>query len=474
MQPERRKSCFIDQKSDKHTHMKILIMIGQLLLSLSILVTLHELGHYLAARWFKTKVEKFYLFFDFLFPFAHLLNFSLVKKKIGDTEYGIGWFPLGGYVKIAGMIDESNDKAFLEQPPQPWEFRSKPAWQRLIIMLGGVIVNFLLGGLIYAGVLWFWGTEYLPAQNVKYGIYADSLGRQMGLQDGDMILSVGDKPFDKFSEPVVRRAIIIDNVETLTVRREGQNVVLNIPEGFAAELAAHKNKDKELFSLRVPFIADSFVKDSPAEQAGIQSGDLILAFDGTPTPFFQDFHRLAAANPGRNVNITILRGQSDTLQKALTLTQEGKAGIYPKGPGHFFETEKLKYSIAAALPAGFVKGYDFLTVQLKAFGQIFRGKIKASDSLGGFGSIGQMFGSQWLWERFWSMTAALSIILAFMNLLPIPALDGGYVMFLLIEMVSGRKPSDKVMEWAGTIGFVIIIALMLWANGLDILRGCSR
>ncbi len=454
--------------------MNILIMVGQLLLSLSILVTLHEMGHYLTARWFKTKVEKFYLFFDFLFPLAHVMNFALWKKKIGDTEYGIGWFPLGGYVKIAGMIDESNDKSFLEQEPQPWEFRSKPAWQRLIIMLGGVIVNFLLGGLIYAGVLWFWGTEYLPAKNVQFGIYADSLGRQIGLQDGDMIVLVGDKPFDRFSEPAVKRAIIIDNVEQITVKRDGQNIVLRIPAEFSKELAAHKNKDKELFSLRVPFVADRLMKDSPAEKAGIQPGDRIVAFNDTPTPYFQDFQKLAAANPGQQVSISIIRDQKDTLQKSLALTAEGKAGIYPRGPGHFFKTERLEYSIVAALPAGFVKGWDFLTVQLKAFGQMFKGKIKASDSLGGFASIGQMFGSEWLWERFWSMTAALSIILAFMNLLPIPALDGGYVMFLLIEMITGRKPSDRVMEWAGTIGFVLIIALMLWANGLDILRGCSR
>lgn len=215
-------------------------MIGQLLLSLSILITLHEMGHFMTARWFKTRVEKFYLFFDFLFPLANVLNFALWKKKIGDTEYGIGWFPLGGYVKIAGMIDESNDTAFLDQPPQPWEFRTKPAWQRLIIMLGGVIVNFLLGGLIYAGVLAYWGEEFLPAKNVEYGIYADSLGQKIGLQDGDKILMVGEQPFVKFSEPLVKRAIIIENVDRLTVERAGQNVVINVPADFTKELAAHR------------------------------------------------------------------------------------------------------------------------------------------------------------------------------------------------------------------------------------------
>lgn len=454
--------------------MNILVMIGQLLLSLSILITLHEMGHFLTARYFKTKVEKFYLFFDFLFPLPNVLNFALWKKKIGDTEYGLGWFPLGGYVKIAGMIDESNDKEFLNQPPQPWEFRSKPAWQRLIIMLGGVIVNFLLGGLIYAGVLWFWGEEYLPSKNVKFGIYADSLGQQIGLRDGDKILAIGDEPFERFSDNAVKRAIIIDNADALTIEREGGSMVLAIPKDFIKELSAHKNKDKSLFGARVPFIADRMVKDSPAERAGVQPGDRIIAFNDTPTPYFHEFQRLAGANPGKEVEVTVLRGDADTLRLPITLSDEGKAGIFPRGYGHFFSTERKEYSLLQAFPAGFVKGYDFLAVQLKAFGQMFKGKIKASDSLGGFASIGQMFGSDWIWERFWSMTAALSIILAFMNLLPIPALDGGYVMFLLFEIVTRRKPSDRFMEWAGTVGFILLIGLMLWANGLDVLRGCGR
>lgn len=454
--------------------MNILVMIGQLLLSLSILITLHEMGHFLTARYFKTKVEKFYLFFDFLFPLPNVLNFALWKKKIGDTEYGLGWFPLGGYVKIAGMIDESNDKEFLNQPPQPWEFRSKPAWQRLIIMLGGVIVNFILGGLIYAGVLWFWGEEYLPSKNVKFGIYADSLGRQIGLRDGDKILAIGDQPFDRFSDNAVKRAIIIDNADALTIEREGSSMVLAIPKDFIKELSAHKNKDKSLFGARVPFIADRMVKDSPAERAGVKPGDRIIAFNDSPTPYFHEFQRMAGVNPGKEVEITILRGDADTLRLPLTLSDDGKAGIFPRGYGHFFSTERKEYSLLQAFPAGFVKGYDFLAVQLKAFGQMFKGKIKASDSLGGFASIGQMFGSDWIWERFWSMTAALSIILAFMNLLPIPALDGGYVMFLLFEIVTRRKPSDRFMEWAGTVGFILLIGLMLWANGLDVLRGCGR
>jgi regulator of sigma E protease len=445
--------------------MEVLVMVGQLILSLSILIVLHELGHFIPARLFNTRIEKFYLFFD---PW-----FSLLKIKRGDTEYGIGWLPLGGYVKISGMIDESMDREQLKQDPQPWEFRSKPAWQRLIIMIGGVTVNFILGGIIYAGVLWFWGQEFLPAKNVANGIYADSLGRQLGLMDGDKILMLGDQPFKNFSEPTVRRAIVIENVRTLQIDRKGELMTIKVPDAFAAELATHANKDNMLFGLRVPYVVEQTAKDAPAEKAGIVKNDRIIAFDDTPTPYFNDFLSLASKNPNRDVAITLLRG-ADTLRVNLTLTNEGKAGIYPQGPANFFQTERLDYSILGAIPAGFARGWDFLSVQVKAFGQMFKGNIKASDSLGGFASIGQMFGSIWNWERFWSMTAALSLILGFMNLLPIPALDGGHVMFLLYEVVTRRKPSDKIMEWATTAGFFILIALMLFANGLDVLRSCSK
>jgi regulator of sigma E protease len=448
-----------------NTLMEVLVMVGQLILSLSILIVLHELGHFIPARLFNTRIEKFYLFFD---PW-----FSLFKVKKGDTEYGLGWLPLGGYVKISGMIDESMDREQMKQDPQPWEFRSKPAWQRLIIMIGGVTVNFILGGIIYAGVLWYWGQEFLPADNVSHGIYADSLGRQIGLMDGDKILKVGQEPFKNFSESTVRRAIVIDNVRNLTIDRNGTQVAINIPDDFATDLASHNNKDKVLFGLRVPFVVEKTAPDSPAEKAGVASDDRIIAFNDNPTPFFNDFLALAAQNPNEKVNISLLRG-NDTLSLSVTLTNEGKAGIYPKGPANFFQTERLDYSLLAAVPAGFARGWDFLTVQIKAFGQMFKGNIKASDSLGGFASIGQMFGHVWDWERFWSMTAALSLILGFMNLLPIPALDGGHVMFLLYEVVTRKKPSDKVLEWATTAGFFILIALMLFANGLDVLRSCSK
>lgn len=436
-------------------------MVGQLMLSLSILIVLHEYGHFAPARWFGTRVEKFYLFFN---P-----GFELFKKQIGETEYGIGWLPLGGYVKISGMVDESFDTEQLASEPQPWEFRSKPAWQRLIIMLGGVTVNFILGFFIFAMVLWAYGEEYLPTQNVRYGIYADTLGQQLGLRTGDKVLSVDGKPMEKFSDRFVLREIVINNARNITVERDGQRVDLPVDERFVSLLSSHENKDKRLFSGRYPFVAGDLVKGSPAEGAGLLSGDSIIAFNGQPTPFFDNFLALATQNPNKKVTVTAVRN-GQVKEFNLTTTPEGKVGIVPYNETYFFETSRQEYSLLAALPAGVSKGWGFLTDQVKAFGQIFRGRIKASESLGGFASIGRMFGDVWVWERFWTMTAILSLILAFMNLLPIPALDGGHVVFLLYEVVSGRKPSDKFMEYATMVGFVIVIALVLYANGLDLVR----
>lgn len=442
--------------------MDYVIMAGQLMLSLSILIVLHEMGHFFPARWFGTRVEKFYLFFD---PW-----FSLLKKKVGDTEYGIGWLPLGGYVKISGMIDESFDTEQMQQEPQPWEFRSKPAWQRLIIMLGGVTVNFILGFLLYGMVLWVWGEEYLPSANAEYGIFADSLGYEMGLRDGDKILKVGEKPFEIFSDRIVVREIIINNASSITVERAGQERVIPVDEKYVDILSRYENKDKGLFAVRVPFVAGRVVEDSPAEKAGLEVDDQIVALNGRPMPFFSDFYRAVGELKNQEVQVGVVRAEKDTLQLTMTTTDDGKIGVGPYGAPHFFDTAREDYSLAQALPAGVAKGWNFLVVQMKAFGQMFRGKIKATESLGGFGSIGSMFGSEWDWERFWRMTAILSLILAFMNLLPIPALDGGHVMFLLYEMVSGQKPSDKFMEIATMVGFIIVIALVLFANGLDIFR----
>lgn len=442
--------------------MDILIMAGQLMLSLSILIVLHEMGHFLPARLFGTRVEKFYLFFD---PW-----FSLLKKKVGDTEYGIGWLPLGGYVKISGMIDESFDREQMEQEPQPWEFRSKPAWQRLIIMLGGVTVNFILGFLLYGMVLFIWGEEYLPSKNVEFGIHADSLGVELGLQDGDEILAIGGNDFEQFNERAIIREIVINSASSIDIRRNGNEMQLPIDPKYIGILSSHENKDKRLFWARVPFVAGEILKDSPAAKGGLKIEDKIIALNETPTPYFNEFATKSNTLKNQAIKVKVLRNESDTVVLDMTTTEEGRIGVAPYGATYFFDTEKLEYTAAEALPAGVKKGWNFLSDQIKAFGQIFKSKIKASESLGGFASIGKMFGNEWNWERFWTMTAILSLILAFMNLLPIPALDGGHVMFLLYEMVSGRKPSDKFLEYATMAGFVIVIGLVLYANGLDILR----
>lgn len=437
--------------------MAYVVMLGQLFLSLSILIVLHELGHFLPAKWFKTRVEKFYLFFD---PY-----FSLFKVKKGETEYGIGWLPLGGYVKIAGMIDESMDREQMKQPPKPWEFRSKPAWQRLIIMLGGVTVNFILGFLVWAMVLWNWGERYIPAKNVTAGIVVDSLGTELGLRDGDKILQVGTVPFEKFNPGIVRREIIINDAETIVVERNGQRKELSVDPKFTDILSRYEFKNMGIFTYRIPFILDSVLVDMPAHKAGLRKGDRIMSINNSPISFYHEYIKKVPDFIGKQLSVGIQRnGQSLTLP--LQLTDKGKMGIFPKS----IKTARQEYSLAEALPAGVAKGVNFLSVQIKAFGQMFKGKIKMKESLGGFGSIAGMFGTTWHWERFWEMTAILSLILGFMNLLPIPALDGGHVMFLLYEMVSGRKPSDQFLEYATIAGFAILIVLMVYANGLDLVR----
>ncbi|MBK7407345.1 MAG: RIP metalloprotease RseP [Saprospirales bacterium] len=444
--------------------MEYVVMIGQLVMSLSILIILHEMGHFFPAKAFKTRVEKFYLFFD---PY-----FSLFKKKIGETEYGIGWLPLGGYVKISGMVDESFDTEALKEAPKPWEFRSKPAWQRLIIMLGGVTVNFLLGFFIFSMVLFTWGEEFMPAANVKYGIHVDSIGIQMGLENGDKIVKIGDKPFDKFSDRQVVRAIVIDNIQTLTIERNGREQVIQIDPTMIKQLSSYKNKNKLLFTERVPFVVGDIMKKTPAEDSDLTKGDSVVAFNGEPLIFFDEYQSRLKGSPSQQIELTVIRdGAPKTI--AMTTTEEGTIGVRPFGPAYFFDTQRQDFTFFESIPAGTKKGVNFLSDQIKAFGHILSGKIAASESLGGFASIGSMFGTQWNWERFWTMTAILSLILAFMNLLPIPALDGGHVLFLLGEVVTGRKPSDKFMEYATMVGFILIVALMLYANGLDIIRGCN-
>ncbi|MDP4290994.1 MAG: RIP metalloprotease RseP [Bacteroidota bacterium] len=438
--------------------MEILIKTAQLLLSLSILVIIHEFGHFISAKSFKTRVEKFYLFFD---PW-----FSLFKFKKGETEYGIGWLPLGGYVKIAGMIDESMDKEQMQQPAQPWEFRSKKAWQRLIIMLGGVTLNVVLAFLIYICMLWAWGESYLPAKEAKFGIEVDSVGQQMGLQNGDKILALDGKVVEDFYK--IPSHIILDRVKTISVERNGQKVDITVPSGIVGKMI--KQKRATFLNPRIPFIIESIGKNSGAQLAGIQKEDRIISLDTIKTPYYDQFRSNIKAFAGKTVKIGVLRN-NDTLYLNTKVNAEGFIGVAAYViPTKFFTVAKHNYSFFQAVPAGFSKTISGIDNYFKQLRLLFSKDVKAYESVGGFISIGNIFPSAWDWQSFWSLTAFLSIMLAILNVLPIPALDGGHVMFLLFEIITGRKPSDKFMEYAQIVGMVLLLALLIFANGNDIIR----
>ena len=441
--------------------MDILNYALQMILCLSILVVLHEFGHYLPAKWFKTKVEKFYLFFN---P-----KFSLYKKQIGETEWGIGWIPFGGYVKIAGMIDESMDKEQMNQPAQPWEFRSKPAWQRLIIMIGGVTVNFLLGILIFAMIMFVWGQTYVKTDDAKYGIAVDSMGMKLGLQDGDLVLAVDTVSMDRVEPGLVSKEIILHNASEITIKRNGEIEKLPIPQGFAQEVTKYENKGKSLFYLRIPLAYKSVVRGGNADKAGLKDGDKILAVNNVKTEYLHDFKKILLENKGKNIPMLIARN-SDSLTLDVPVMDNGTIGIALESPDKLLPVSRQTFGFFSALPMGWKMSVNFLGDQLKAFGQMFSGKIKAKDNLGSVFSIATMFDPGWDWEQFWRITASLSILLAFFNLLPIPALDGGYVLFLLWEIITGKAPNDKFMEVVTYIGFIILLALMVYALGLDISR----
>lgn len=432
----------------------------QMILSLSILVVLHEFGHYLPAIWFKTRVEKFYLFFD---PY-----FSLFKKKIGDTEWGVGWIPFGGYVKISGMIDESMDKEQMALPPQPWEFRSKKAWQRLIIMVGGVTVNFLLGIFIFSMIVFYWGETYVNNENVKYGMAVDSMGMKLGLMDGDKVLRVGNTTISRFNPGLVSKEIVINEARTMEVLRNGETVSLAIPETIVAEMTKYENKEKSLFYPRYLMNIDSVTPEGNAAAAGIKRGDQVIAVDSTPIMYQHEFKRVLFASRGNIVKLTISNG-NDTLVTPVQVTDKGTIGIAMSSEGMVVPSVE-KFGLLTSFSKGSTMAVGFLGDQLKAFGQIFSGKIKAKDSLGSVFSIATMFDASWNWRVFWNITASLSILLAFFNLLPIPALDGGYVVFLLWEVITGKVPGDKFMEVVNYIGFVVLMCLMIFALGLDISR----
>ncbi len=438
--------------------MIFLIKAAQLLLSLSILVILHEFGHFIFAKLFRCRVEKFYLFFD---PW-----FSLFKFQKGETEYGVGWLPLGGYVKISGMIDESMDKEQMKMPPQPWEFRSKPTWQRLLIMVGGVLFNLILALVLYSMILFTWGEEYLPTQNAKYGIVVSETGRQIGLQNGDKIISVDGKKIESFTKIIP--TIVLDDAQFIEIQRDSQRITLPIKKEIIPKLLT----DKNIITLRVPYACKimAFAKQSPARDAGLELGDEILSVDSLQFRYYDQFVEHLAASKGTEVKMEIKRNGVISTRKVL-VAASGIIGIQPAySLEGVFEYRTIRYSLAESIPAGISKGYHAIGDYLKQFKLLFSPQTKAYESLGGFIAIGNIFPSVWDWESFWNLTAFLSIILAVMNILPIPALDGGHVLFLLYEIVTRRKPSDKFMEYAQIAGMILLFSLLLYANGNDIFK----
>ncbi len=489
--------------------MTILIKVIQFILSLSILIFVHELGHFLAAKAFKTRVEKFYLFFDWGFSLFRCKkingkwHFKFFSKNVpekyttteyrdargkkqtkfepidlstlpeddwrqsDETEYGIGWVPLGGYNKIAGQIDESMDKSQMQQPPQPWEFRSKPAWQRFIIMIAGVTMNVLLAFVIYIGLLTKEGEQYLPTSEVnKYGISVDSLGYELGFRDGDKILAIDGNYIENFQE--IPMQIILEKAQTIEVERNGKDTLINLPEDALTKLL--QKQDANFISYRFPFVVEAVMENSVAEAGGLQEGDAIIGINEIETPYYQDFVKNIKRFKNQDIEVRVLR-DNDTVALAMHLTEEGVIGAYCRTYlPDYFEIETKEYTFFQAIPAGFSKTFDELGDYWKQVKLIFTPKTKAYESVGGFISIGKIFPDQWIWSIFWRMTAFLSIALAVMNILPIPALDGGHILFLLVEIITRRKPSDKFMEVAETVGLVIVLGLVILANGNDIIR----
>ena len=445
--------------------MEILIKATQFILSLSLLIVLHELGHFIPAKLFKTRVEKFYLFFDY--------KFSIFKKKIGDTVYGIGWIPLGGYVKISGMIDESMDTEQLQEEPKPWEFRSKPAWQRLIIMLGGVFVNFVLGIFIYIMLMYSYGEKYLPNENVADGVWVqDSLAISLGLQNGDKILSVDGKEIKKFLDITIE----FINGNNYTIERNGLVIEKELPVDFIDQLISRGKNAGMIVRPRSPFMFAEFQESSLNLNSGFKDKDIVIAINGQSLKYHDEVETILQENKGKEISVTVKRGaENKTFNVAVS--DKGKLEIVLYGMGlsdleklGYYDLEDISYSFAAAIPAGINKSYETLTNYMKQLKKIFNPSTGAYKGLGGFISIGSIFPSTWSAETFWNITAFLSIMLGFMNLLPIPALDGGHVVFTLWEMITGKKPSDKFLEYAQVTGFIVLIALLLFANGNDIFR----
>jgi regulator of sigma E protease len=435
-----------------------LIRALQLVMSLTLLVVIHEMGHFLFSKIFKVRVEKFYIFFD---PWFSLFKF---KPKNSDTEFGLGWLPLGGYCKISGMIDESMDTEQMQKPAQSWEFRSKPAWQRLLIMVGGVFNNFILALFIYSMILYAWGDQYIMPQDMTYGMQFSEVGVNAGFRNGDILFSADGKTLNRF--PNMTRQIM--NAREVTVLRNSQKVSIYPPEHLMNQMMAAKTYFSRPF---IPFVIDSVIKGKGMDVAGIKRGDTIVAVNGISTPYYNQYTDYISAlqkkKGPQNIKLTVARkGIKDTLSVKLDANYMG--GVTNFGLNHYYKIHDDRYNFFASFPAGINLGVRTLKGYVSDMKYVF--SKEGAQSLGGFGTIGSIFPPTWDWQAFWSMTAFLSIILAFMNILPIPALDGGHVLFLIYEIVTRRKPSDKFMEYAQVVGMILLFGLLIWANFNDILR----
>jgi regulator of sigma E protease len=431
------------------------IKILQLIASLSLLVFIHELGHFLFAKLFKTRVEKFYLFFN---PW-----FSLYKFKKGDTTYGIGWLPIGGYVKIAGMIDESMDKEQLSKPAEDWEFRSKPAYQRFLILFGGVLFNFIFAFIIFSMSLFHWGDEYLSVKDVKYGIYCDSLAQSTGLRNGDIIEKIGNEKVLKFSDIMLK--VLTESKNQITVNRNGELHTIIISDAVIQKMIA---KGDQMFIVPfIPFIIDSVLPKSPALQASLQKGDRVIGINGVETPAFYDFSKLVKTLKNQKTKLAFIRnGQKQEVD--ITINKDGQIGVAITPLDKLFHFSKKEYGFFESFPAGFSKSISILSDYIKQLKLVFT--PEGAKQVGGYAAIGSLFPVFWDWEIFWGMTAFLSIILAFMNILPIPALDGGHIMFVLYEIVTRRKPSQAFLEKAQIIGMAFLLTIILYSNGNDLVK----
>ena len=464
--------------------MTILTQALGLIASLAILVLVHELGHFFFARLFKIRVEKFYMFFN---PWFSILRVKKIngkyktswfsssapeawKEQPDNTEWGIGWLPLGGYCAIAGMVDETKKADDLPTEPQPWEFRAKPAWQRLFVILGGVLVNLLSGILIYIGIMFSWGESYIPYKSVKHGLSFSETAQNAGFKNGDFIVDINGKTPERLEDATF--SLMLDDIKSVRVLRHGDTVNIEIPKDFNKQILA--SSEKGFIYYNFPAVIDSVIPNFPADSAGLRQNDSIVGINERTIIAFSELEEELAKNTGKEVLVYYFREGKGCVE-AVTIGEDAKLGFYPKDfkpkeleQAHFLEIETVYYGIWASIPRGVEKGISTLTSYIKQFKLIFT--KEGATQIGGFGTIGSIFPKSWDWHQFWAVTAFISIILAFMNFLPVPGLDGGYFLFILVEMITGKKPSDKFLERANTIGFILLIALLIWANGLDVFR----